>query len=116
MMEMNGENTSTSSCDNDRNDIDSQRRQNGGYGSSTREHSSRPVDRLTTNGWERVSEGPFTSQATSKRRKGTTDHSDNAHAIPFAALLKKRRRNKGRKRRLTRMAQCSGRKARCKTR
>ncbi|VDN05544.1 unnamed protein product [Thelazia callipaeda] len=38
-MEVNGRNTSASSCDSNRNGIDSQRRQNGGYSSSTREHS-----------------------------------------------------------------------------
>ncbi|VDN06568.1 unnamed protein product [Thelazia callipaeda] len=41
-MEVNGESTNASSCDDNGNGIDSQRRQNGKYDSSAREHSSGP--------------------------------------------------------------------------
>ncbi|VDN07548.1 unnamed protein product [Thelazia callipaeda] len=68
-----------------------------GNDSSTRGYSSIQIDELT-NGWERVSEGPSPSQATSKKRKELADHNDIAHATPLTAvLLKQRRRNKGRK-------------------
>ncbi|VDN06205.1 unnamed protein product [Thelazia callipaeda] len=91
-------NNSASSCDNNCNGIDSQPRQNDASGSSTREHSSRPVGQLF-NGWKQVAERTSTSQPTSKKRIEVTDHNDNAYAIPCCSTSKQRRklRNKGRK-------------------
>ncbi|VDN03624.1 unnamed protein product [Thelazia callipaeda] len=51
-MKVNGRNTITISCDNRRNGIDSQRRQNGGTGNNTREYSRIQIDQLSSC-WER---------------------------------------------------------------
>ncbi|VDM96458.1 unnamed protein product [Thelazia callipaeda] len=85
-MKVNGGNTSVSSCDNNRNGIDSQQRQNDGNGSSTREHSS----------IQGVSEGPSTSQDF-KKRKEVTDHYDSAHATPCCSISEVTKTKQGKK-------------------